>query len=55
MSLYSFCGGNVSFYFVGHEYSSTMRRNLIYTYPLEFVGCDILFGKGRVEILVNGN
>ena len=33
-----FCGGKVSFYFVGHEYSPTMRRNLIYTSLSEFVG-----------------
>jgi len=34
-------------------YSPSMRRNLISVSPLESIGYDILFGKGRVKILFN--
>jgi hypothetical protein len=44
------CGGNVLFRTL---YSPTMRRNLVYSYLLDFF--DMLFGKGRVEIFLNGN
>ena len=30
-------------------------RNLFYTSLLEFIDYDILFGKGRVELLLGGN
>ena len=36
-------------------YSPSMRRNLVYVSQLESTGYDILFGKGRVKILLNGN
>ena len=35
-------------------YSPSMRRNLISVSQLESIGYDILFGKGRVKILLNG-
>jgi hypothetical protein len=35
-------------------YSPSMRRNLISVSQLEFVGYDILFGKGKVKILLDG-
>ena len=36
-------------------YSPKVGRNLINTSLLEFIDYDMLFGKGRVEILLNGN
>ena len=35
-------------------YSYSMRRNLICVSQLESIGYDILFGKGRIKILLNG-
>jgi hypothetical protein len=34
-------------------YSPSMRRNLIFVSQLESVGYDILFGKGKVKILLD--
>jgi hypothetical protein len=42
-------------YYCRTLYSPTMRRNFIYSYLLVSIKWDMLFGKGRVERLLNGN
>jgi hypothetical protein len=45
------CGGKLMLKDV--LYSPSMRRNLLFISQLESIGYDILFGKGRIEILLN--